>query len=173
MAIQRAFQLFEPWTFRGVSEDPAQGIRELNDRLRELSAKYSVLTQLLSFGPVPGAYLTLPFFIRDWDDASTAVAAGEVSPVVIVPVECVPMAFSASTINGSATLQLLSGVTELLTADLDTAAGSPYVRRSDDFTTTRIEAGAELTMRVETPTSSPLAVYGLLFVNQLPKVQRA
>lgn len=172
MALPRTTQIFEPWAFQGVAEDPAVGIRQLNDRLRELSAKYSSLVQALSFGPVLGAYVALPFFIRDWNDASTAVAAGEVSPTVFLPEECVPVAFTASTIDDSATVQLRDGASELLTADLDTAASPPMVRGSANFTARRFEAGARLFMRVETITGAPLAVYGVLWVNQIPKVQR-
>jgi hypothetical protein len=172
MVMQRSTQFFEPWHFVGVSGDPALAIPELNDRLRELAAKFAIVSQFLSFGPVPGAYQVFQFLIRDWDDASTSVAAGEVSPVIKLPVECVPIAFSVSTVIGSATVQLLTGATELLTADLDSAATPPYINRAQDFTKRRFEKDYALFMRVETPTSNPLAVLGTLFVNQMPKVQQ-
>lgn len=172
MPLQQGFhQFFEPWTFAGISSDPALAIQQLNERLRELAEKYSRLAQYLSFGPVPGSYQVLQFLIRDWNDASTAVAAGELSPAIVLPADCVPVALSVSTIDGSATVQLQQGTTELLTADLDSAAGTPYIASSEDFLVTKLEKDWSLNLEVQTVTGSPLAVLGTLWVNQFPKIQ--
>lgn len=158
---------FQTWTYGWAPREKDKAVEYINNRLQVLERSYEELTRAASHGPLPGAYFTLTFHRQK---SAALVAADETIPIR-TNFNVTPLYFTAAVDTGSLTCQLRDGTTNLLMADFDTAAGSPWVNRLSAFDVVdKIQQTASLRVRVIGVTGAPTAIHAILVCSHVQKV---